>query len=317
MLGLSPPPRRQAATLAGRAVTAKLHLSIRVLSETDRKVSNVRPAAFQERRSPHGQMEREPPQARDLRMAGVRHVRDRDRHGRGSEDDRRPEQQRGPGAPRRPDPRAGRLHHVRPVDRVRVDREPQAHDPRPRVSGGRPRRRARGLAVQESDPQPPLAARPREQRSGHPRRPHRGRRMGHERDAQVRREPNRPADERRRLGGEGPPALLRRRGGRRQLGQGAQQDVQPAARAGRHALGPAHAADPRARVRIAGGGVGPADARAPVGGRDDRTGGDRQPPRPDGPERGRGRDARRTRRRRRLHAVLPPARTGGARRGCW
>ena len=259
-------------------------------------------------------MEREPSQARDIRMAGVRLVRDRGRHGHGSEDDRPAEQRRRPGEPGRPHPQAGWVHRVRSADRVRRDPEPQAHDPRPRLPSGRSRCRERGLAVQSGVPQPPLATRRRQPRSGHPRRPHRARRVRYERDAEVGREPDRPGDQRRRVGGEVTPAVLRRRGRRRQLRQGADRDVQQATRAGRHPLGAAHAADPRARVRFVAGGVRSADARAPVRRRHDRAGRDRQPPHADGPERGRGRDARRAGRRRRLLAVLPPPRARGARR---
>ena len=224
-------------------------------------------------------MEREPSQARDIRMAGVRPGRDRGRHGHGSEDDRPAEQRRRSGAPRRSDPQAGRLHRVRSADRIRRDPESQAHDPRPRLPGRGPRRRRRGLAVQP-DPQPAFSARAREPRSGHARRAHRARRVRHERHAQVGGEPDRPVDQRRRVGGKGEPAVLRRRGRRGEHGPRDHEAVQYAAVAGGRAVGAVDAAGAGAgaRVRVAVGGVGAADGRAHVRDRDD--------------DRGRGRDDR-------------------------
>jgi hypothetical protein len=184
-------------------------------------------------------MEREPPQARDIRMAGVRPVRDRGRHGRRSEDDRPAEQRRRPGEPRRSHPQAGRLHRVRPVDRVRRDPEPQAHDSRPRLPNSDSRRHECGVAVRRPVPQSPIATRAREPRPGHTRRAHRTRRVGHERHGEVRREPDRSADQRSRVGGEVEPEVLRRRGRGGQLRQSAQQDVQPAGRSGRNPVGTA------------------------------------------------------------------------------
>ena len=77
----------------------------------------------------------------------------------------------------------------------------------------------------------PLDAANRDQVSA--RRAYRARRVGHERHAEVGGEPDRPADQHGRVGGQGAPEVLRRRGRRGQLRQGADQDVQPAARPGR------------------------------------------------------------------------------------
>ena len=159
---------------------------------------------------------------------------------------------------------------------------------------------------------PRTCARRSTTRPGLGRRAHRHGRVRHARQADGRREADRPDHHRDRQDRRPPPRLLRRRGGLDQLRQGAERRVQPAARAGRRAVG---AADPdRAALRLRGARRRRAAAAARAVGRHRDARPDRapEPPRPDGSERQRGRAARRARRRRRLLALLPEARARGA-----
>ena len=232
---------------------------------------------------------------RDLRLARVRDRGDRDRHGGRSEDDRSAEQQRRPGPPGDQILKQGGFTQSDPLTEIVVVQSKHQTVADPAFRAAWPTC-ADGRAVSQR-PQPALAASASEPRPGLARRAHRARRMGHERDAQGRREADRPAHRARSRRSARRTPVLRRRGRRGQLRQGADQAVQLAARAGRDALGAAHAADPGARVRLAAGGLDPADARPAVRDRDGRADRHRQPPHADGPERAGGRDARRPRRR--------------------
>ena len=272
---------------------------------------HVTPEEVEQHRGPDGSLERESLEDGGLRVDRVRDPRPRrgehDRH----QADRPARHQHRPGPQGRPDPEAGRLPG-RPADGDRARADQDADDPRRRVPRDRRRRARDREAVRGRLQEPPLAARPGARRPGHGRRAHRHGRVRHARHLEGRREADRPDHRCDRQDRRPPSRLLRRRGRLDQLGQGAERRVQLAAGEGRRAVGAADAAHPADRVRRARRGGDPAAAR-PLG-RDGhpRASLDPEPPRPDGPERQRGRAARRARRRRRLLALLPQARARGA-----
>ena len=181
---------------------------------------------------PHGPLEREPSQTGDLRLARLRRCRNRHRHGGRHEDDRHEQQQHGrPVCAGGPDPQARGVQAVWSPHRDRGRPEQAPDDLQSRIPGS-DKRRSADCRSPVKRPQPALAAWSGRPGSGIERRPHGPGRMGHERQAQGRREADRSAYHCSEIGCCPAPGLLHRRGRCREFGQGADKAVQRPARTG-------------------------------------------------------------------------------------